>query len=503
MRLWALVVGAVVGCGPRDSDPVYQPPAPDAGPPLRGGGGPSVAFAPDDLWAPCAWLTGSPDDWDHHNLVMPYRGHLVLPWAPEWSSGGLSFFDVSDPCAPVKAAEGHDPQMRETHAIGFLHLPDGPSAGDWAFVNDLQGMQTWDVTDLDAIARVGRAIPTNEDGDPIALYPDSYTRVVLSLFLQYPWVYLASADNGVFVVDASDPADPQVVHQHVFDPPLRAGGVFALGNKLLVSSAEGSSAEVLDISDPARPQPIPGGRFTLTGADGVAAEAYHGNLSGNLALFARKSGGGGVLVYDISDPERPTRLGEVRHPDGNGGYVFYDEGFLFTGESSFGSVLDARDLSAITEVGRVVIEGDLDTVTPYGNVLIAAVDDKPAQVDGVGLASGVFPWSEAVDVTGPVVLAVDPPNGRVGVPVTGRIGVGFNEPVEPSTAHPGSIRVISESGVWVEGFVSAQEGIANFSPKEPLQPDTNYVVQVMGGGVTDINGNAVADTSITTFRTAP
>lgn len=502
MRSWFLAL--VWACAPGEPELVgYQPPAPDAGPPLRGPGGPAVRFADEDLWAPCAWLTGSANDWDHHNLVMPYRGHLVMPWAPEWSNGGLSFFDMSDPCNPEKVGEGTDAQMRETHAIGLLHLPDGPHAGDWAFVNDIAGMQTWDVSDLGALTRVGRAIPTNEDGDPLATYPDSYTRVVLSLFVQYPWVYLASADNGVFIVDAADPTAPVVVHQHVFDPPLRAGGVFALGNRLLVSSAEGSSAEILDISDPARPAAIPGGRFTLTGADGVPVEAYHGNLSGNYALFARKSGGGGVLVYDISNPEQPVMIADILHPDGNGGYVFYDEGFLFTGESSFGSILDARDLSAVSELGRVVIQGDLDTVTPYGNVAIVAVDDKPAQVEGVGLASGVFPWAAEPDATGPTVLAIDPPDGSSAVAHTARIGVGFDEPVEPSSAHAGSIRLRAADGTWVEGWLSAQEGIASFSPKEPLLPDTSYTVEVMADGVTDLNGNPVATTVTSTFRTAP
>ena len=64
-------------------------------PPLRGPGGPSTTFTSEELWQNCAHLEGGENDVDHHNLVVPYRGHLLLPWAPEWGQGGLSFFEMS------------------------------------------------------------------------------------------------------------------------------------------------------------------------------------------------------------------------------------------------------------------------------------------------------------------------------------------------------------------------------------------------------------------------
>ena len=57
-------------------------------------------------------------------LVIPYRGLLVMPWAPEWGQGGLSLFDVSDPCDPQKVGEGFHERMRESHAVGFMHIPE-------------------------------------------------------------------------------------------------------------------------------------------------------------------------------------------------------------------------------------------------------------------------------------------------------------------------------------------------------------------------------------------
>lgn len=491
----------LLACSPADDSggpPVFAYTAPEDAPPLRGPGGPATSFTEEQLFQTCAFLDGGEADWDHHNLVVPYRGHLVLPWAAEWGTGGLTFWDVSDPCNPTKVGETWEQTIRETHAMGFVHLPvTDPHAGDWAVANDLQafygGLQFWDVSDATAPRHVvGLTLPG-------VIYPNSYDRISLSVFWQYPWVYVAAADNGVFVVDATDPANPILVNQVALEPSLRAGGVFALGNVLLVTSAEQSEAAFLDISDPANPQPIVGGRFaTAREAGGEGVETYHGNLSGNLALFATKEGGGGLLVYDVTEPGAPTFVASYTEPDGNGGYVFYDEGFLFVGNSHFGAVYDARQLPTVTPVGRATLQGDQDTFTPYGNVAYLAVDDEAEK----GQATAAVPWAREPDLTPPQVLRVDPPDGATGVPVTARVGVGFDEFVEPSTVFAGSIRLWHEDGTPVDGWGSGQEAIASFAPKAPLEPGVTYTVEVMAGGVADVNHNRLATTVTTTFTTA-
>ncbi|MEC7947458.1 MAG: hypothetical protein VX265_07790, partial [Myxococcota bacterium] len=136
--------------------PTYEFPALDAMPALRGSGGPAISFADEDLWTNCAPLEGPDEDiFKHHNLVVPYRGHLVMPWAPEWGRGGLSFFDMADPCAPVQAGWGYSEDMRESHALGFVHLPaDDPNAGEWMVATGVLGIEFWDVSDVTAPAAV-------------------------------------------------------------------------------------------------------------------------------------------------------------------------------------------------------------------------------------------------------------------------------------------------------------------------------------------------------------
>ena len=196
------------------------------------------------------------------------------------------------------------------------------------------------------------------------------------------------------------------------------------------SSAEGRESSCTRL-DSRRPQPIPGGRFSNADGSGEGKEAYHGTLVGDMALFARKEGGGGFMLYDVSDPTSPTYVNDYAS-DGNGGYVFYDEGFVFVGESSIGRVYDARDPSQIELYGEVQLPGDFDTLTPYGNVMVGSVDEEA--VDGV--ATAVFPWFETPDVAHPRSCGSAPSMARRVAPEA-RIGVGFNEFIEPSSVFPG------------------------------------------------------------------
>lgn len=95
-----------------------------------------------------------------------------------------------------------------------------------------------------------------------------------------------------------------------------------------------------------------------------------------------------------------------------------------------------------------------------------------------------------------------PQDGEEGVALTARIGLGFNEMVEPTSVFPGSVRLYEESGAPVDGWAGAQENTGFYTPKEPLRPGTEYRFEVLAGGVQDINGNALVDDVVVTFTTA-
>lgn len=461
---------------------------------LRGPGGPAEAFAEADLFGHCAYLTGGPEDREHHNLAVMHDGYLVLPWAPEDGGGGITLFDVTDPCAPVKVGEAYAETMRESHTLSFGEV-EGRTYLAVDYHRELDdgvegGIGFWDVTD-----------PTDpqwvsELALPGYLYPDAYLFVTLSTFWQGDVLYVSGAFNGVYLVDVSDPLDPQLVGQHRFEPSLLVGSFHVVGNRALAAPAGGTRAVWVDLTDPLAPAPLPGGDFTIRSGDGQEVSSYFSNLSGHYALFARNHNGGGPIVYDLSTPT-PRFVSDHFTLLGDGGYVFGHEDQLFFGDSNFGTVYDWVDGTQIEERGTLTLAGDLDTVTPVGNVAVVSVDDDA----NPGQSSAVVPWSVEADGRGPRLGMTSPRGGETFVADTSRIGLAFDEMIEPRSVTAGTLRVWTEHGVAVPGRFHAQENIVNFTPHEPLEHDTTYFVDLPAGGIADGTGNGLESDAQLSFST--
>ncbi len=515
-----LVLSLVLGCSPAPPGPDAPPMPPDfpdaAAWSTSGPGGPTTTFAQDALWEHCAYLLGGEQDAEHHNLVAMYDGWLVMPWAPEEGGGGVSLFDVSAPCAPVLHGQGYSPLMRESHSLGFstvngrdylavdyhgglaVERGGGGDDDDIPTGEVLGGVGFWDITD--------RAAPVwiSELDLPGYHYPDSYTRLTLSVFWQGPWVFVSGTSNGVYIVDASDPTNPTLAAQYLFDPGLLVGSFHVIGNLAMASTAGGIRTVLMDVSDPLRPEPIPGGEFNVGDGDGRPRAYYFANVGGNYGLFARKDGGGGPILYDLRDPSRPRFAGDAPTPDGSGGYVALHGQYVFIGDSNFGSVWDFTEERAPVELGRMQLQGDFDTLVPIGNVAIASVDASSAP----GQATAVVPWQMAPDDRGPRVGLTSPQDGDRFVALTGRVGLSFDEQIEPMSVHPGSARLWSLRGDgdgWQTAAVSVdinvQETVVNLTPRAPLEPDTTYVLQLPVGGIADTTGNPLEQAMELRFST--
>lgn len=493
---------ALLGVGEPVEPSADPAPPPDAWGELLGPGGPATTFTAEQRLERCASLDGGERDRDHHNTVLMLDGHLWLPWAHEGGVGGLSVFEFDDPCAPVPVATTVEEQMRETHAAGVTTI-DGRR---WMVTTSLTGIMFWDVSDPSAPTMV------TDMTLPEVVYPDSYARVVMSTFWQAPYVYAGSSSNGIFIVDASDPENPELVATYVPDPAFRVGGVHAIGTLLAAFPTEGASTALLDISDPAAPRRIPGGSFKITDGeltprgDPVIRASYFSHLSGDLAFYARHVIGGGLIIYDVSDLSFPRLVGSYlsEHRFANGGYVFLKDDHAFVGLSGIGEVLDISDPSAPTLVAQVEMTGDLDTMVPIGNVIVASVDDDAVPDQ----ASNVYPWQLEPDTDGPAVNMVIPRDGAERVALGARVGVTFDEPIDLASVFEGSFALyeLDASGEPVggplPGLYSGQEGAVNFAPAGHLKPSTSYRLVVPAGGVIDASGNPTSAAFEATFTTA-
>lgn len=489
MNRVGLVLLGLVACEPPEVSPEFVQPDQWS---LAGPGGPSVAGAP--TFEACAYLNGGENSADHHNHGVMVNGHLLLPWAPEDGGGGISFFDMSDPCQPTKIGEGYSPLMRESHSIGFSEV-DGRR---YAVVNYLHedgfggGIGFWDITDPTAPEWVSEVAVEGH------AYPDSYTRLTLSVFWQGPYVYVANAILGVFVVDATDPLEPEVVTRITFDGPHLVGAFHVWGNRAMASTAGLGRTVLMDISDPLAPVAIPGGDFVPRDRDDEKRFYYFGNMGSQYALFPRSNEGGGPIVYDISDPNNPTFVSDAPTPEGDGGYIYQHSDMLFVGDSNFGTAYDFSDPTSLSPVGTFNLPGDLDTVTPLGHVALVSVDEGARDRQ----ATAVMPWSEVADAVPPRPGLTSPEDGETGVALTGRVGVVMDEMIEPMSVFEGSMRVWAEgSAETVKGTYNVQENILNFTPDAPLASGTTYRVELPAGGVSDVVGNALAEPLSFTFVT--
>ncbi len=484
MRLWWVVLAA--GC--------TRPPAPIAADAWSndGPGLGATQFDAQALLTRCAVLDGGPEDVDHHNLVGMHNGYLVLPWAPEEGGGGISFFDVSDPCSPIEVGRGFSEFMRESHTLSFGTV-DGRDYLAVDYIADggrIGGVGFWDVTDPTAPFWASELAL---DG---FVYPDSYTRLTLSTFWQGPYLYVSGAFNGVYVVDVSDPLNPSAVAQFNLEPPTSVGTVHVVGTRALISSSGLARTAIVDVSDPLQPAPVAGADWSTEDANGDPRPFYFANLLGQYAVYARNGRAGGPIVYDLSDPDAPEWQGDAESGD-EGGYAMRHEDVVFIGDSEAGRLYDLNNDLAL--IGELALQGDLDTVTPVGNVLVASVDEGGVPGEG----SVIMPWKTAPDTRGPVLELAIPADGDTFVATTARIGLSYNEAIARRSVHPGSVRLTDAKGFAVDAAFHVQEGIVNISPTLPLLRDSEYRVEVAAGGVSDVSGNAVDDSVIWGFTTEP
>jgi len=476
---------------PKPEEPPYA--ALDAGPKNNGPGGPQKEFKKEQLFKNCSFLSGGKKDVDHHNIVMMFDGYLLLPWAPESGGGGLSFYDIKDPCSPKQVGTSYSLSMRESHSVGIAQIK-----GRWyAVVNGIQGIdaggvQIWDITDVKK-----PEVVANIDV-PGFLYPDAYKRVVLSVFWQGRYIYAAGSQNGIYIIDAKDPKEPKYVGKYQFTPVMDAGQVQVVGNLMVVITAEEARTVLLDVSDPVKPKPRPNGEILIQDREKTQRKSYFGTTTNGYIYYARKHQGGGVIVYDIRDPDNPKFAGD-KPTKGNGGYVYVKDNLAFVGESDIGRIYDLTNLKDPSIVAELKLTGDLDTVTPIGNMAVISVDDKADKGKGTSLA----PYTEKPDSKPPTVTWSFPKDKAKGLATTSRIGITFNEFVDPKSVWQSSVRLYIDSKPLkaVKGWLNTQESIVNFSPEKPLKPNTTYVFEVPSGGVKDYNGNAIKETFKMTFTT--
>ena len=424
--------------------------------------------------------TDSPSKAFGHNVALYLDGYLVFTFAPDsgLATGGWLVYDVSNPRQPrlVHSHRGQDTaQLREPHSLPLALIGDKIYVG----VQTVVGIQIWDMTDPLEPSIVGRLSLNGVNGG-------DYTDVAWQLSWQFPYLYVAGGNRGVYIVDTTDVTQPKLVTQVQTSRlgGFRVGPIFAMGDRLYLANMDESARfSLLDLSDPTDPQ--------LLDTLGTQIRYYAMSVLGNKVVGAGRDGD--LLIYE----DRDGSLEEVKHHriNGDGLYLSFQDGFIHYGQTGSYKKLTFTDPNNVSVVGEAHLPGhdaDHGQVTPFGNLIFVGNDH--------GTGSGLIVHQKAADAAPPGIDWTFPADSAVNLPLDTTLGVTFSDNVNPETLRGGNVRLETAGGAVVEGTITYLFNTMHFRSNAPLTDDTTYRFKI-STGVKDVMGNAMAADHQITFST--
>ena len=431
---------------------------------------------------------------DHWQIISPQLGtrHMNQPsvfngYAIFAGNAEHEVWDISDPYAPVMKAEmlsNHAAGEAESHQVTY-----GRDAAGTYYMATIsgRGIDLWNVTNTTRPVAVSELIlPGINYGDVAG--------AIWGVSWQGNYLYCGATTNGLYVVDVSNPAAPALAATlpRAQMGGVMAGPVFALGDMLVaVTPKTSSGVATIDIRDPLKPK--------LMDSFDPPSDSYIGGFYGTRAYLITP-----FRSYDVTtDPYNIVQSSSVTLPASE--YVSFADNHLYLGGLRGGTQgiykYDITNPASPSLIGRVPgrdSRWDDQFSCPAGNLLLISddqlVDDK--YVGGVIAVQGGGP-----DTAGPTVKMVRPANGASGQKLTTQIAVSFSEWPEFTSVSPSSFIVRKPGGAAVTGKWGCTYTTLTFVPDAPLDPNSDYEIFLPSGGITDLVGNGIGTTFLSTFRT--
>lgn len=428
----------------------------------------------EEYFQPFAFIENDSDPRGTNVSVM-IRGYFMTVFAPDSGHppGEIALYDLSDPKSPVEVdhIENADTdQFREAHSLPVALIDDR----QYIAFQTISGIQFWDFTDPLAAERIGSIdLPGVNGGD--------YENVAWQTFWQGRYLYVSGGNQGIYVVDAADPANPELLKQVPTSQTggFRVGPLFALGDHLVISNMDlGGAYAILDISIPDQP--------ALLARLGNLARIYAIAVGGNDRIYAAGRDGN-FLTHSFTDPTnialiKDALIGEDQL------YAAAQDHFVFLGRQNNVVKVDVSDEQNPMVVGQGTLgrsNPDHGQVTPMGNLIFIGNDH--------GTGSALFCHQRGQDTVPPTVESTFPKDGSLYVASTARLGLIFSDYIDTETVTPESVVIRRAGGEPVDGTFTYAFNILSFGPTAPLDADTTYEVVLPAGGVADVMGNTLSE----------
>jgi MYXO-CTERM domain-containing protein len=399
--------------------------------------------------------------------------------------GSFHFYDIKDPRNPkLLNTLGGTPEtndLRELHAMPVAMI----GGKDYTVFPSTSGIRFFDFTDPMAPAAVGYLALAGANGG-------DYDNANWMLSWAWPYVYVGSTGNGIFIVDATDPSKPSLVKRVTTGEMgnFRIGPTYAAGNYAVVLNMDQAPTHVsvLDVGTPSAPFLLTTGTTTINlySAVVIGDRIYGPGTNGDYAFMKWSPTSIGMVASKKSGSDR-------------GGYCTYQSGIVICGQSSEGyKKWSVQDEANITQVGHGTdpngVGGDFDFATIFGNLVYLGNDH--------GSGAALIPHQMAPDTTAPAVLKVYPNDQDVKQPLSTRVTIFFTEDIDLGTVNPTNIIVRKSGGAALDGvFSKSSFNAISFGARAPLEANTTYEVVIPAGGLKDLVGNTLTTAATSRFST--
>ena len=284
--------------------------------------------------------------------------------AEELSVNFVSHIDVNDFSAPgitnALVTQGQDFSSHFGGSISNVVV-----AGNYAYLGQGQDMLVIDITNVANPLEVGKITTPS---------------LVNNIALSGNYAYLANGDNGLSIVDISDPALPTIVGSYAYYSGY-AYSVAVSGDHAYIANGN-SGLIIVDLKNPA--VPIFKGRYDTSNAKSAA-------LSGNYAYIADDTNG--LVVVDITNPSAPRSASYYDTMKANA--VTVSGSYAYIADDSNGLVIvNVSNPTASTYAGRYDTSGNASGVTVSGNYAYVADGDKGLSI--VNIANPAAPSIAAI-----------------------------------------------------------------------------------------------------------
>jgi len=482
----------------------------------------------------------------HHNQPTIIDGYVLLSGDGQhelWDISGLGtiqsipyrtstnfrqLWHIQSPESP--GINGHGGEA-ESHQVTLCKIANRDGNGDVTSYSTYlatitgTGVDIWDisVTNQPPVRMAPKGALVSTIVSPNVNYGD-VDNAVWGLSCQGKYLYVGATNNGLHIVDMSNPAAPVRVASMptTLLSGIKVGPLFAIGDLLVLTTPKNNAGvATLDISNPT----VPVLKSSVTSTSG----SYIGGVFGRYAHLLGGSSPGGFRWIDILAPTLTisaaanTKQSEYMsygtrplNADGTGGLVpvFYLGGTrtAIDGEPGIhmyrmndpldGSGNSSPSLTFMADIpggdrnGTANPNIDDQFSIPAGNLLVMSDDEGT-------FGSRIAVQMTATDTSRPAVMYVNPASGATNVSVKSRIAVSMTESIEFTSVTVSSFKLVKQgTATPVQGRWGSDHTFLSFTPEAALDPGTTYEVVLAAGGVTDYVGNALLNEYRSTFTTA-